>query len=233
MFDLSHENLGHFQLSCDNLENLHYHGQGMTNVYSSMDIDQFNEMNPNGLDVGAKGVNMLEQGDRVEILQIAATGAISAEMDRVEKRMIMLGAQVTQDSATNQTLGAKEIESNASTSQLKRIANNISSGLTRCVQLAAEFMSVSGEVKIKVNDQFVTDNMTAQDVQAVFQAVQGGDLPQSVLLNTARKANYTDKTNEELIEELNEQGPTGESEELARLRMENDNLREQLNGSAE
>ena len=233
MFDLSHENLGHFQLSCDNLENLHYHGQGMTNVYTDMDYDQFNEMNPNGLDVGAKGVNMLGATDKVEILQIQATGAISSEMERVEKRMIMLGAQVTQDSATNQTLGAKEIESNASTSQLKRIANNISNNLTTCIRLAAAYMSIAYDGKVKVNDQFVTDNMTAQDVQAVFQAVQGGDLPQSVLLNTARKAGYTDKTNEELIEEINEQGPTGESEELAQLRMENDNLREQLNGATE
>ncbi|AUR90451.1 coil containing protein [Vibrio phage 1.144.O._10N.286.45.B3] len=233
MFDLAHENMGHFQLSCDNLENLHYHGQGMTNVYSSMDIDQFNEMNPNGLDVGAKGVNMLEQGDKVEILQIAATGAISAEMERVEKRMIMLGAQVTQDASTNQTLGAKEIESNASTSQLKRIAVNTSKGLQWCIEQAALFMGISGEINVKVNDQFVTDDMTAQDVQSVFQAVQGGSLPQSVLLNTARKAGYTDKTNEELIEELNEEGATGESEELAQLRMENDNLREQLNGATE
>lgn len=232
MFDLAHENMGHFQLSCDNLENLHYHGQGMTNIFTD-DTDAIEDSNPGGVDVGAKGVNIFKAQDRVEILQIAATGAISAEMDRVEKRMIMLGAQVTQDSATNQTLGAKEIESNASTSQLKRIANNISTGLTWCVELAAEFMGVTGDVVIKVNDQFVTDNMTAQDVQVIFQAVQGGELPQSVLLNTVRKSGYTDKTNEELIEEINESGPAGESEELAQLRMENDNLREQLNGATE
>lgn len=233
MFDLAHENMGHFQLSCDNLENLHYHGQGMTNVFSDADPDSIAEMNPDGIDVGAKGVNQFAQGDRVEILQIAATGAISTEMERVEKRMIMLGAQVTQDAATNQTLGAKEIESNASTSQLKRIAVNTSKGLQWCIEQAALFMSVTGEIKVKVNDQFVTDNMTAQDVAVAFQGVQGGNVPQSVLFNTIRKANYTDKTNEELIDELNEEGATGESEELARLRMENDNLREQLNGATE
>jgi hypothetical protein len=233
MFDLAHENMGHFQLSCDNLENLHYHGQGMTNVFTDMAKVEFDDLNPDGLDVGAKGVNMLAAGDKIEILQIEATGAISTEMERVEKRMIMLGAQVTQDTATNQTLGAKEIESNASTSQLKRIAVNTSKGLQWCIEQAALFMSVTGEIKVKVNDQFVTDNMTAQDVAVVFQGVQGGEVPQSVLLNTIRKANYTDKTNEELIEELNEEGATGESEELARLRMENDNLREQLNGATE
>jgi hypothetical protein len=232
MFDLAHENMGHFQLSCDNLENLHYHGQGITNIFTD-DTESISEANPGGVDVGAKGVNIFKAQDRVEILQIAATGAISTEMERVEKRMIMLGAQVTQDASTNQTLGAKEIESNASTSQLKRIAVNTSKGLQWCIKQAALFMSITGEVKVKVNDQFVTDDMTAQDVQSVFQAVQGGSLPQSVLLNTARKAGYTDKTNEELIDELNEEGATGEGEELARLRMENDNLREQLNGATE
>ncbi len=228
MFDLAHENMGHFQLSCDNLENLHYHGQGMTNVFSDADPDSIAEMNPDGIDVGAKGVNQFAQKDRVEILQIAATGAISTEMERVEKRMIMLGAQVTQDASTNQTLGAKEIESNASTSQLKRIAVNTSKGLQWCIEQAALFMGISGGVKVKVNDQFVTDDMTAQDVQSVFQAVQGGSLPQSVLLNTARKAGYTDKTNEELIEEMEESGIEGSTEREAELQIEIDNLREQL-----
>jgi hypothetical protein len=227
MFDLAHENLGHFMLSCDNLENLHYHGQGMTNIFTA-DTNEIADTNPTGVDVGAKGINIFGKDDRVEILQIAATGAIPEEMSRVERRMIMLGAQVVQDSATNQTLGAKQIESNASTSQLKRIANNISAGLTWCVQLAAQFMSVTGDVSIKVNDQFVSDDMTAQDLQAVFQAVQGGDLPQSVLLNTARKAGYTAKTNEELMEELEESGVTGVSEREAEMQMEIDNLREQL-----
>lgn len=234
MFDLSHANLGHFQLDCDNRENLHYHGQGMTNIFSDSDNDQMAETNPDGIDVGAKGVNQFGKDDRVEILQIAATGAIAEEMIRDERRMIMLGAQVAQESATNQTLGAKEIESNASTSQLKRIANNISTGLTWCVELAAEFMGVTGDVVIKVNDQFVTDNMTAQDVQVIFQAVQGGELPQSVLLNTVRKSGYTDKTNEELIEEIEESGVEGSTEREAELQMEIDNLREQLaNQSAE
>lgn len=231
LFDLAHENLGHFQLSCDNLENLHYHGQGMTNIYSSMDSAAFYEMNPNGLDVGAKGVNMLEQGDRVELLQLAATGAIPEEMAKVERRMIMLGAQVVQDNQVNQTLGAKEIEANATTSQLKRIANNVSAGLTNCAEWAADMVGANpDEAKVTVNDQFITDNMTAQDVMAAFQAVQGSALPVSVLHDVAKKAGYTSKDSEELIEEISEEGMGGESEEMARLRMENDNLRAQLNG---
>lgn len=241
MFDLAHANLGHFQLDCDNRENLHYHGQGMTNVYTDMDYSTFKEMNPNGLDVGAKGVNMLAKGDKIEILQINATGAIAEEMLKDEKRMIMLGAQVVQDSATNQTLGAKEIESNASTSQLKRIANNISAGLTWCANQAAEFMGVNDAVKVMVNDQFVTDNLTAQDVTAMFALYQAGAATLDELNSIKRKAGYTTKSNEELAEDLNENdGVGGVSENEAQLQMELDNaneeiaqLREQLNGATE
>lgn len=230
MFDLAHENLGHFQLSCDNLENLHYHGQGMTNVYTDMEKEAFYAMNPQGMDVGAKGVNMLASGDKVEVLQIAATGALPAEMERVEKRMIMLGAQVTQDSTTNQTLGAKEIDANASTSQLKRIANNVSAGLTQCVKWAAEMVGANAdEVKIYVNDRFITDNMTAQDVQVMFGMYQAGASTLDELNEVKRKAGYTQKTNEELAEALEMEAVDGQSEEMANMQMQIDNLIEQLN----
>ncbi len=232
LFDLAHENIGHYQLSCDNLENLHYHGQGMTNVYSDMGIDEFTEANPNGMDVGAKGINMLAQGDRVELLQLAATGAIPEEMQRVERRMIMLGAQVTQDASATQTLGAKEIETNAATSQLKRIARNTSAGLKQCVVWACDMMSVSSDdVSVYVNDRFVTDDMTAQDVQAMFAMYQSGAATLDELNEVKRKAGYTQKTNEELADALDEEAVVqGESEEVARLRMELDNLRAQQGG---
>ena len=230
MFDLAHENMGHFQLSCDNLENLHFHGQGMTNIFTD-DTDSVTDANPNGVDVGAKGTNIFKAQDRVEILQIAATGAIPTEMEKVEKRMIMLGAQVVQDTNTNQTLGAKEIEANASVSQLKRIANNVSAGMTQCSKWAAEMVGANpDEVSIKVNDRFITDSMAYQDVTAMFAMYQGGAATLEELNEVKRKAGYTQKTNEELADALDEEGPEGDSEEVARLKMELDNLKAQIAG---
>jgi len=232
MFDLAHQNLGHFQLDCDNRDNLHYHGQGMTNIFTDSP-DDITENNPGGIDVGAKGKNIWAQGDRVEILQLEATGAIATEMERDEKRMIMLGAQVVQDSSSTQTLGAKQIESNASTSQLKRIALNTSAGLAQNNRWNAEFAGANpDEVMVKVNTKFVTDDLTAQDVQAVFAGVQGGLLPDELFLEAARKAGYTDKTDEEIKELIDEQAQ-GESEAVAELRLIVEQLKEQLNGSDE
>ncbi len=231
MFDLAHQNLGHFQLDCDNRDNLHYHGQGMTNIYTDSDAKQLDEDNPGGIDVGAKGKNIWGVNDKVEILQLEATGAIATEMERDEKRMIMLGAQVVQDSSSTQTLGAKQIESNASTSQLKRISLNASAGLTQNLQWCAEFAGANAdEVMVKVNTKFITDDLTAQDVQAVFAGVQGGLLPDELFIEAVQKAGYTDKTGDEIKEIIDEQAQ-GQSEEVSALILRIEQLEAANNGA--
>ena len=228
MFDLAHQNLGHFMLDCDNRDNLHYHGQGMTNIYTK-DADAIKENNPGGIDVGAKGKNIWGVDDRVEILQIEATGALPAEMLRDEQRMIMLGAQVVQNTSGNQTLGAKEIETNASTSQIKRVTINAGEGLTQNLKWCAEMMGGNpDDVMVKPNTKFFTDKLTAQDVQAVFAGIQGGLLPDDLFLEAVRKAGYTDKTDDEIKDIIEDQGQ-GDSEQVAQLTLLVEQLTEKVN----
>lgn len=228
LYDLTNINLGHFVLDCDNRDNLHYHGQGMTNIYTSMETEEFNMANPNGLDVGAKGRNLLGVDDKVEILQIAATGAIPEEMLRDEQRMIYVGAQLVQNSNTNQTLGAKIIENNASISSLKRIVNNASEGLTQCIEWAGDFLGVTEDIAYSINTEFVTDEMTADMLNHHFMVVQSGGLPISSYNESARKAGLTDKSDDELADALlDENSLGGTDEETATLQAELDGLREE------
>jgi len=67
--------------------------------------------------------------------------------------------------------------------------------------------------------------MSIQDLVGMFNIVQGAGLPQSVLFNVARKAGFTEKENEELLQEIEEEGMGGDNEEVAALKMELDNLR--------
>ncbi len=230
MYDLANVNLGHYVLDCDNRDNLHFHGQGMTVVYTDMTADEFYDFNPNGLNVGAKGMNQLKADDKVEILQLDSTGAIPTEMERDEKRMIYLGAQLVQDSSSNQTLGAKEMEFGASTSTLKRISMNVSSGLEQCLDWVALFLGADGDIAYKLNTDFITDTMDAQTLSVHFQTVQSGLMPKTEYYEVARKAGLTDKTNEELIE-LSEQDNLDvetESEEMATLRAELEAAEEEI-----
>ena len=227
MFDLAHQNIGHFQLDCEVRNNLHYHLNAVVNVFVS-DADAFAENNPAGFTVGADGRNVFQTDERAELMQMEANGAGPNQMKADEAIMIMLGAQVVQQDRTNKTLGAEIIESNASMSQLKRISINTSTAITQALEWCAEFVGATpDDVEFKVNDKFVTDDMSIQDLVGMFNIVQGAGLPQSVLFNVARKAGFTEKENEELLQEIEDEGMGGDSEEVAALKMELDNLREE------
>lgn len=201
LYDLSNANLGHFVLDCDNRDNLHFHGQGMTNVFTDMTNEEFAESNPNGLDVGAKGRNLFNATDKVELLQLEATGAIPAEMERDQQRMVMLGAQLVTDNTSNETATAKRIDSNASTSVLKRISFNVTSGLEQCLEWAALFLGETGESTYKINTDFITDDMTPEMITKQMEMVQGGVLPKATLYETARKVGFTKLDDETLKDE--------------------------------
>jgi hypothetical protein len=230
LYDLANVNLGHFVLDCDNRDNLHYHGQGMTVVSTDMGKEEFDEMNPNGLDVGARGMNMLDAAGKVEIIQIEATGAIATEMLRDEDRMVMSGAQLVTDNAANETLGAKRIDANASMSALKRISYNISDGFKQLFTWTSLFLGETGESKYKLNSDFITDDLTPEMINAHIALVQGNILPAVTLNETARKAQLTDLSNEDIAIELSNQNTLvgGTSEEQASIQAQLDAALEEI-----
>lgn len=229
LYDLVNVNLGHFVLDCDNRDNLHFHGQGMTNVFVE-NGDDFAEDNPNGLDVGAKGRNQFGHNDRVEILQLEATGAIPAEMLRDEDRMVMAGAQVVVNNNATETLGAKRIDANANMSSLKRISYNISDGFTQLLSWVSMFYGITEESTYKLNSDFITDDLSPEMIKTHMELVQGGLLPAITLNETARKAELTNLDDDEIAQGLLDQSDLigGTSEEQATLQAENDALREEL-----
>ena len=232
LYDLANVNLGHFVLDCDNRDNLHFHGQGMTNVFVE-DGATFAEENPNGLDVGAKGRNQFGKDDRVEIVQIEATGAIPAEMLRDEDRMVKSGAQLVTDNSVNETLGAKRIDANASTSSLKRISFNITDGFKQLFEWTSQFLGETGESIYKLNTDFITDDLTPEMINAHIALVQGNILPAVTLNETARKAELTDLGDQEIADALNDQQllTGGGPEEMAALQAQLDDALERLAAS--
>ena len=230
LYDLARGNLKHFVQDCDNADNLHYHGQGMTVVSTDMTKDEFDDMNPNGLDVGARGMNMLDAAGSVEVIQIGATGAIPAEMTRKEARMVMSGAQLTTESGGNETATAKRIDANASMSSLKRMSYNIGDGLKQLFVWTARLLGEESTSFYKTNTDFITDDLSPEMIKAHWEVVQAGGLPQVSFNETARKAKLTDKTDEELADALsNQQMLTGgTSEERATMQAQLDAALEEL-----
>jgi len=232
LYDLANMNLGHFVHDCDNRSNTHDNAMGLTVVYTDMSVVEFEESNPNGLDFGAKGKNMLRQGDKVEILQIQQSSATRESMQDDVKSMIYMGAQLVQDVNTNVTLGAKEMEFGASISTLKRVSLNVSRGFDQLLNWCAMMLNDTQESTYKLNTKFITDAFTPQLLAVHMQMIQGGVLPSKTAFEAARKAGLTDLPDDELAEALLVETDVaqGESEELARLRAENDALRERNDG---
>ena len=230
LYDLANVNLGHFVLDCDNRDNLHFHGQGMTVVSTDMSKEEFDDMNPNGLDVGARGMNMLDAAGSVSIMQIAASGAIPTEMTRDEDRMVMSGAQLVTDNSANETLGAKRIDANASMSALKRISYNISDGFKQLFTWTAQFLGEESTSIYKLNSDFITDDLTPEMINAHMALVQGNILPATTLNEVARKAELTDLDDSEIAQALIDQNllTGGTSEEQASVQAQLDAALEEI-----
>ena len=192
LYDIAGTNLKHFVQDCDNADNLHIHSQAVTVLSSNLDAKEFAERNPNGWQVGATSFNLIEQGDKAELLQLNATGAISNNMKEKEGRIIMMGAQIVIDTNSNQTLGAKKIESNTSMSTLKRISYNCSKGVEQLQRWTAQMLGETGESTYRLNTEFVTDELTPELITKHMELVQGAVLPRSTLYETARKAGFTE-----------------------------------------
>ena len=229
LYDLANSNLGHFVLDCDNRSLLHRYSQGMTNVFVE-DGTTFADENPNGLNINGDGVNQFGANDRVEILQLNADSSIPSAMKDDKENMIMSGAQLVTDNSANETLGAKRIDANASMSALKRISYNISDGFSHLFTWTAQFLGEESTSTYKLNTDFITDDLTPEMINAHIALVQGNILPAITLNETARKAQLTDLSNEDIAKELSNQSllTDGTSEEQASVQAQLDAALEEL-----
>lgn len=208
MFDIASENLGHYSLSADNRANIFMTCNAITVVYTDMTASDMMERNPNGFSVDAGSRNSFGQGDRVELLQ-ANEGNAAAEMERVERRLVMLGAQLITNSSSNQTLGAKRIEANASVSTLRRVSLNASEGITNMLDWASSMIGSPYECSYKLNTEFLDNEMDPQTLQLVMQQVQLGYLPKEALWEANRSAGVTKMDNEDIEESIQDGNVSG------------------------
>ena len=102
------------------------------------------------------------------------------------------GYEQPTNNSTNQTLGAKKIESNSSLSTLSRISYNASHGITQLYNWAAEFLGLNYECSYELNKEFLPDQLDAQQVVALMQQVQFGLMPKEALWEVNRKNGITD-----------------------------------------
>lgn len=193
-------NLGHYRNSADIEENSFIHGQLTLAVTSDLSAEQWKEMNPNGIVVGARAGHFLGSQGGLHSIQASPSSLTLGLMDKKEYQLVMLGAQLIIDKNSNQTAKAAQLQHASEHSVLGDVVNNVSEAIEQAIRWCGEFMGVSGDVEYDINTQFFDENV---DPQMIIQAIAMYDrelITSGDLQDYGRKAGIiaADRTNDDI-----------------------------------
>lgn len=140
-------------------------------------------LNPGGIKIGSNAAIHTINGGRAEILQAKTDSLLAEEPGKIEERAQKIGAQMLVESSTT-TATEASITHGASTSSLVTISDNVGLALKMAIERVAEaieevskLVGFNGEIQFELNKKLITSMMTAQEVQAMVQAVMQGIIP--------------------------------------------------------
>ncbi|MEZ5781167.1 MAG: DUF4055 domain-containing protein [Rhizobiaceae bacterium] len=177
LYDLAAVNLAHYRNTADHEHGLHFTGLP-TAVISGVKAND-NESYRIGSttawvfsDPAAKATYLEFKGEGLK--------ALSDAIKDKEAQMAALGARMLspekRDAEAAETVAQKR---QGETSTLAALANSVSRGLTRVLQMMAAWENVDGvKISVKLNTDFVAVPMQPQQITALLQAVMTGNLSQ-------------------------------------------------------
>ncbi|WBA79563.1 DUF4055 domain-containing protein [Endozoicomonas sp. GU-1] len=200
--DLSYLNIAHYRNSADLEESSFIAGQP-TLVVSGL-TQQWYEQNLQGrVYIGARGGLPLPQNADAKLLQAAANSLPLELMKHKEEQMVKIGARLLMP-GQNITATATNSSDKSAYSVLALCCANVSGAITKCLQWCALYMGVTGEARYEISRDFVTAQLTSQDLLALVQLWQSGTVAKSDIRALLRKHEIVDpeRTDEEIDAEL-------------------------------
>ena len=136
------------------------------------------------------------------------TLAFEAMTDK-KQQMLSMGARLSEQGSAVKTATQAQNETDASTSVLALIINNVSDAYTKCLKWMLMFLNVDAEVSYVINSDFSENTFDAQKITALVAAYNAGLLPKTDAFNQLRKYGLInpEKTDEQVKDEL--EGDTG------------------------
>jgi len=212
--DIVDVNLSHFINSADYENALHWTGSP-TPVFSGQFAAAEDGSQPTEIIIGSSsGIHFQDADGKAEYLEFKGDGlegGLGKAMDRKEKHMALLGSRVLMDerklaeaAETARTHRAGEA------SVLASLANAVSDGFKRALKILTEWAGAdSSSVVFKLNTDFVPEGMSAQDIQALMLAWQGGAISKQTLFENLQAGEIIrpGKTFEEEQAEIDEEPP--------------------------
>jgi hypothetical protein len=210
LYDLAMVNIAHYRNSADHEENLYIHGQGTLFINpGEMTAEQFNEANPDGVQVGSRRGHVLGNGGSADMLQIEANSAVAKAMDDKEAQMIMLGARLITIKAQNQTAEAARIAASGEHSVLSDLVGNASEMIEASLEFAAIFAGADPEkVTYQLNDDFWDVSADPSTIMSSIQLLDRQVIAKSDFRTHLRKVGWLEqgRTDEDIDEEVEQAG---------------------------
>lgn len=195
-------NAAHYQVTADNMENLHIHGQLTIGFTTDADKEEFKQWNPDGVKLGARVGHYLGQKGAFHSLTAPESSSLSAELDKLEHRMVLLGAKLVQRGGQAQTAEAARIDAAAEQSVLDTTVDNLSEAIESCLEDMALFVGENPDsVSFTLNKDYLGSSTTAQLAAAISGLRQNEIISQDDAIDMIRKGRIElseDRTNEDI-----------------------------------
>lgn len=205
MLGLCEVNKGHFRNSADYEDSVFFTGQAQAWM-SGLNQNHVDQMKEANVYVGSRNLLAVPSGENFGFESAEPNTMVrQAMIDKVDM-MIGLGARFIQQGGAAKTATEANNEAQTQHSVLSLIALNVSDAYEQAIQFCARYMGetiTESNMKFRINQDFVDNKATAQDIQAMVAGFIQGAIPASDYFNWMKKVEIVD--NEKTLEQFNEE----------------------------
>lgn len=204
LYDMAEVNLGHYRNSADYEDAAYLVGQPQVWVMGLDDERWLKIWKDEGIYIGSRAIGAGPAGATVQMLQAQPNTLVKEAMDAKESQLVALGARLIERGSAVKTATQADNDSAAEHSVLSLVVSNVSEGYTQCLVWMGEFSNAAGEALYKLNQDFTQISLDATILTGLFNAVQGGKLPESDFWQYLRDRGVIDpeKTDDAIRDEL-------------------------------
>ncbi len=207
LLDLARENLAHFKLNVD-----YYHGMHFTALPTPYGVGIQLKANET-FSIGSTKFNFSSNANaKLAYLEFEGKGleTLENEKEKLIDSMVVLGSNMLQgDKKTAEAENTVAMRSAGQNASLISTADTISRGVTRILEIMAEWMGISGEIKYSLNTDYNLTQMSPQLLKEIIVGKTLGEIPRKVVYENLKAGEIIDEdmTFDEFETMLSEEAP--------------------------
>ncbi|MDD4931642.1 MAG: DUF4055 domain-containing protein [Candidatus Colwellbacteria bacterium] len=178
LLDVANINVKHWQLSTDYFHGLHFCAMP-TPWAAGFQV-------AGSLFIGAEKAWISDDPNaKCGYLEFTGTGlgALEKALDKLEKLMAVLGARLLEEQKAGvEAARAIELRTSGDSATLVSIVSAVEEGVGKALEFVVQWIGDTKEPEIEMNRNFVSQKLTPQEITALLQAVQAGQISQDTFL---------------------------------------------------